>query len=72
MGNPYASVIICTMGTPALVLKCLEEQTFKDFEIMIASEKGIVNAMNNALAKATERYSLQIGDFRNWYGSAGA
>ncbi len=26
----------------------------------------------NALAKATERYSLQIGDFRNWYGSAGA
>lgn len=26
----------------------------------------------NALAKATERYSLQIGDFREWYGSAGA
>jgi hypothetical protein len=26
----------------------------------------------NALAKATERYSLQIGDFRNWYASAGA
>jgi hypothetical protein len=26
----------------------------------------------NALAKATERYSLQIGDFRSLYGSAGA
>jgi len=26
----------------------------------------------NALAKATERYSLQIGDFREWYGSPGA
>ena len=26
----------------------------------------------NALAKATERYSLQIGDFRGWYASAGA
>ena len=26
----------------------------------------------NALAKATERYSLQIGDWRNYYGSAGA
>ncbi|MGZ5799283.1 MAG: hypothetical protein ACXWJZ_01460 [Burkholderiaceae bacterium] len=26
----------------------------------------------NALAKATERYSVQIGDFRNYYGSAGA
>jgi hypothetical protein len=26
----------------------------------------------NALAKATERYSVQIGDFRNWYASAGA
>lgn len=27
---------------------------------------------DNALAKATERYSLQIGDFREWYASAGA
>lgn len=26
----------------------------------------------NALAKATERYSLQIGDFREWYASEGA
>lgn len=26
----------------------------------------------NALAKATERYSIQIGDFRQWYASAGA
>lgn len=26
----------------------------------------------NALAKATERYSLQIGDARQWYGTAGA
>ncbi len=26
----------------------------------------------NALAKATERYSVQIGDFRNYYASAGA
>ena len=26
----------------------------------------------NALAKATERYSLQIGDWREWFGSAGA
>lgn len=29
-------------------------------------------ASENALSKATERYSLQIGDFRNWYASAGA
>ena len=26
----------------------------------------------NALAKATERWSMQIGDFREWYASAGA
>jgi hypothetical protein len=26
----------------------------------------------NALAKSQERYSLQIGDFRNWWASAGA
>lgn len=29
-------------------------------------------ATENALAKATERYSLQIGDFRQWWASAGA
>jgi hypothetical protein len=29
-------------------------------------------ATENALAKATERYSLQVGDFRGWYASAGA
>jgi hypothetical protein len=26
----------------------------------------------NALAKATERYSIQIGDFREWFGTPGA
>ena len=62
MENPYTTVIICTMGTPALVLKCLEEQTFKDFEIIIASEKGIVNAMNNALAKATGTIFVRVDD----------
>ena len=29
-------------------------------------------ATENALAKATERYSLQVGDFRGYYASAGA
>jgi hypothetical protein len=29
-------------------------------------------ASENALSKATERYSVQIGDWRQWYASQGA
>ncbi len=62
MGNPYASVIICTMGTPTKVLKDLENQTFKDFEVIIASEEGIVTAMNAALDKAKGKIFVRIDD----------
>jgi len=58
----YASVVICTMGEPKRVLDCLKEQTFKDFEVIIASERGIVNAMNFALAKVSGAITVRIDD----------
>ncbi len=62
MGNPKASVVICTMSTPTRVLECLEKQTFQDFEVIIASEKGIVNAMNKALEKARGEIFIRVDD----------
>ena len=62
MANPYASIVICTMGTPTKVLECLKNQTFKNFEVIIASEKGIVNAMNCALEKARGEIFVRIDD----------
>jgi len=38
----------------------------------LAFEKDNDFGTGNALAKAHERYSLQIGDFRQWYASQGA
>ena len=58
----FASVVICTMGYPTKVIKCLKQQTFKDFEVIIASEKGIVNAMNKALEKAEGEIFIRIDD----------
>ena len=57
-----ASVVICTMGTPTRVLECLKKQTFQDFEVIIASEKGIVNAMNKALEKAKGEIFIRVDD----------
>lgn len=62
MGTPKASVVICTMGQPTKVLECLKKQTFQDFEVIIASEKGIVNAMNKALARAKGEIFVRIDD----------
>lgn len=62
MGNPYASVVICTTGFPINVLECLSRQTFGDFEVIIASEKGIVNAMNQALSKARGEIFIRVDD----------
>lgn len=59
---PVASVVICTMGTPTRVLECLKKQTFQDFEVIIASEKGIVNAMNCALARAKGEFFIRVDD----------
>lgn len=50
------------MGWPTKVLERLNNQTFKDFEVIIASEKGIVQAMNCALAKAKGDIFIRLDD----------
>ena len=50
------------MKYPTKVIECLKNQTFKDFEVIIASEKGIVNAMNNALKKADGEIFVRLDD----------
>lgn len=62
MGNPYASVVICTMNEPKKVLEGLKIQTCNNFEVIIASEKGIVNAMNKALEKAKGEIFIRVDD----------
>ena len=62
MGNPYASVVICTVNKPDNVIRDLGNQSFKDFEIIIASEKGIVNAMNLALNRARGEILVRVDD----------
>jgi len=43
---------------------------FQRRELQFAKDNDF--GTGNALAKAQERYSLQIGDFREWFGSQGA
>ena len=50
------------MGTPTKVLECLKRQTFQDFEVIIADEKGIVTAMNSALERAKGDIFIRIDD----------
>ena len=56
------SVVILSMSPPQYVLDCLEGQSYKDFEIIVASEKGIVKAMNKALEKAKGDILVRIDD----------
>jgi len=61
--EPFATVVICTMEKPkARLMNELSRQTFRDFEIIVASEKGFVNAMNRALKKAQGEIFIRIDD----------
>ena len=62
MANPYVSIVVLTTWTPTRVLECLEQQTFKDFEVIMATEPGIVSAMNLALAKARGEIMVRVDD----------
>lgn len=50
------------MSEPTKVMEDLRKQTFRDFEIIIASDKGIVNAMNSALERARGEIFIRIDD----------
>lgn len=56
------SVVILSQDPPARLLRDLCKQTYRDFEILIATEKGIVNAMNIALNKAKGDIFVRIDD----------
>jgi len=62
MEHPYATIVICALEEPTKVLEDLKQQTFRDFEVIVAKEKGIVNAMNIALAKAKGSIFIRIDD----------
>lgn len=56
------TVVILTMGYPKKIVDSLRLQTYRDFEVIFAQEKGIVNAMNRALAKAKGDIFVRIDD----------
>lgn len=61
--SPKASIIILsTKQIPKRLQKDLDAQTFKDFEVILAREKGIVNAMNKALNHARGEIFVRIDD----------
>src|SRR5574343_809294 len=64
-GKMKASIVICTLNRPkqlALVWDDLMKQTYKDFEIIISTEKGITNAMNSALKEASGDIIIRLDD----------
>jgi len=62
MGNPFVSVVVMTMGDADLVKKGLIDQTYRNFEVIFAREKGCVNALNRALARARGDIFVRLDD----------
>lgn len=56
------SVVILSQDPPLKLLAELNEQSFQDFETIIANQKGIVTAMNCALEIATGEIFVRIDD----------
>ena len=57
-----ASIVILSLDPPKRVFEDLQKQTFRDFEIIVAKEKGIVRAMNIALEKVNGEITTRIDD----------
>lgn len=56
------SLVILSENPPQSLLDDINNQTYRDFEVIIAKEKGIVRAMNNALDKAKGDIFVRIDD----------
>lgn len=56
------SIVILTTKQPTRVLECLKNQTYQDFEVIIADKPGIVSAMNDALDRAKGDIFIRIDD----------
>jgi len=62
MQNPLVSIVILTLNEPKKVLIDLQNQSYKNFEVILAKEKGIVTAMNIALKKAKGEIFVRVDD----------
>lgn len=56
------SVVICSSNPPQKLIDEIKAQSYKDFEIILATEKGMTNAMNIALSKAKGDIFVRIDD----------
>lgn len=56
------SLTILSLDPPDRLLESIRKQTYQDFEILIANEKGIVTAMNSALHRAKGDIFVRIDD----------
>ena len=62
MANPKASIVILSKNPPQALIEQLKAQTFQDFEIVYAKERGILFAMNLALDHARGDIFIRIDD----------
>ena len=56
------SVVILSKNPPQSLIDDLNRQTYQDFEIILATDDGIVNAMNQALERANGEIFVRIDD----------
>src|SRR3990167_8465816 len=50
------------MKEPVKVIECLHNQTYQNFETILAQEKGCVHALNNALNRAKGDIFVRVDD----------
>ena len=62
MGNPAVTIVILTREPTWAIYKDLRTQSYRDFEVILATEDGIVNAMNIALKKSKGEILVRIDD----------
>ena len=56
------SVVILTLGDAPKVVECLQNQTYQNFEIIFAKEKGCAYALNCALDRAKGDICVRLDD----------
>lgn len=60
--TPSVTLVILTLNPPAKLLAEIDKQTVSPKQVIIADDKGIVKAMNNALDRATGDIFVRIDD----------
>ena len=56
------TIVILTTGKAEKVIECLSNQTYQDFEIILAQEKGCMIALNKALDRARGSIFVRVDD----------